>query len=153
MPPRGSAARSRDRPAGLGPQCLDRRLAGLADLGRDVLGDGVADDADPQSAGVACLQPFAEQGRAEQAAVGGVGAERAGDDQRGYRRHVMPLHRRAAEGRLQPGEATVGGGEADRAEPVGADRAGDEACAAAAAGPLEEPPGQRSVFQGLRAGP
>ena len=87
----------------------------------------VADDADPQAGRLAGRQLLAEEDRAEQAAVGGVGAERAGDDRGRDRRHVVAVHRRAAEGRLQPGQAAVGGGEADRADPVGADRAGDEA--------------------------
>ena len=42
-----------DLAAGLLAERLDRRLAGLADLGGDVLGDGVADDPDPQARGVA----------------------------------------------------------------------------------------------------
>ncbi len=79
------------------------------------------------AARLARRQLFAEQGRVEQAAVGGVGAEGAGDDRGRDLGHVVPGHRRAAEGRLQAGEAAVGGGVADRADPVGADRAGDQA--------------------------
>ena len=53
-------------------------------------------------------------------------AEGPGDDRGRDPVHVVARHRRAAEGRLQPGQAAVGGGEADRADPVGADRAGDQ---------------------------
>lgn len=113
--------------AGLCPQRLDRRLAGLADRGGDVLGDGIADDPDADPGGVVRHQLLTAEDRAEQARVGGVGAERAGDDRARLRRHVVSRQGRTAEGRLQPGQAAVGGGVADRADPVGADRTRDQA--------------------------
>ena len=66
---------------------------------------------------------------------------------------VVPLHRRAAEGGLQPGETAVRSRVADRAEPVGADRPGDEAAGDRGRRAAGDPPGQRSVSQGLWAGP
>jgi hypothetical protein len=113
-------------PARLPPQVLDRALAGFAHRRRHVLGDLAADDADPQPADRARPQLLAEQGRTEQAAVGGVGAEGAGDDRGRGVGHVVTGHRRAAEGRLQPGEAAVGRRIADRADPIGSYRAGHQ---------------------------
>ena len=48
---------------------------------------------------------------------------------------MVAVHRRAVEGRLQPGQAAVGGRIADRAEAVGADRAGDEPAGNRGGGP------------------
>ncbi len=112
--------------AGLPPQRLDRRVAGLAHLRGDVFGNGVADDANSQPGRVACGELLAAEHRAQQPAVGCIGAERAGDDQVRDRRHMVTLHGRAGEGRLEAGQAAVGGGKANRAQAVGADSARDE---------------------------
>ena len=70
-----------------------------------------------------------------------------------WRRH-RPGVRHAAEARLVPDEAAERGGDADRAAAVaGRRRAGRSPAATAAAEPLDEPPGVRSRFHGLRVTP
>ena len=52
-----------------------------------------------------------------------------------------PCHRRAAEGRLQPGEPAVGRRVANRADPVGAHRAAHQPGGDGGAGPARRAPG------------
>ena len=71
---RSASSTSATSPPVSSPQRLDRRLAGLAHLGRQSSEIGAAHDADPQPGGVTGRELLAEQDRAEQAAAGGVGA-------------------------------------------------------------------------------
>jgi hypothetical protein len=106
-------------------QRIERGLAGAPHLGLAVVPRRPGDDPDPQAVRVAGGELLAEQHAAEQPAVRGVGAQRAGHD-RGRVAEVVALHRRAAERRLETRYAAVRRGIADRAHAVGPHRTGDQ---------------------------